>query len=298
MLTLWITLAVVGQLFYAVSVLIDKYVLVTPKGIGRPIVYVFYVSLLSAVVLLLAPFGVGMPSAQVVWLSVASAVSFMFSIYLLYSALQCCGKASDIVPVIGALSAITTFALAFVFLDQDLSEYFYVPFALLVIGTLFISHFRFTLRLTKMVIFSGIFFGTSVLLMKILFLEAGFLDGFFWSRMANVGGALFILAMPAWRSAIFGGTRSSSSGVKWLVVGNKVLSGAAAALTFVAIYLGSVSVVNAMAGLQFVFILAFAYFFGSWFPAIFSGEIHPHKFPHKLYGVILIAAGLAFLYLL
>ena len=78
---------------------------------------------------------------------------------------------------------------------------------------------------------------------------------------------------------------------------NKALSGVAVFLTLAAISLGSVSVIQAMAGLQFVFLLAFAYLSAAWFPAVFKGEIHAHQFPHQVYGILCITAGLAALFL-
>src|SRR3989338_8666334 len=107
----------------------------------------------------------------------------------------------------------------------------------------------------------------------------------------------FLVAIPANRRAIFHGYHASSHGMKWLVVSNKTLGGVAAFLTLLAISIGSVTIVNAMAGLQFVFLLSFAYFGARWFPSVFKGEIHPHQFTHQAYGILCIVAGIAALFL-
>ena len=295
----WIALAALAQLFNAVTVLVDKYVITCINCVGRtPVAYAFWVSLLSGFVIVLVPFGVvSWPSGSVIGLSCAVAFTYITSILLLYSALRRAG-ASDVVPVVGAVSAITTFSLAYVLLNQDLPDSSLLGLGLLIVGTALISHFRFTLNSFTISVFSGIFFGFSAILIKLIFIETTFIDGFFWSRMTNVVGALMLLAWPGNYKAIMTGVQGTTTTTKWIVVGNKALSGVAFALILFAISLGSVSVVNAMSGLQFVFLLSFAYLFADIFPAIFYGEIHKHKyFHHKLYGIIFIVFGLIALFI-
>ncbi len=294
----WILLAIVAQFINAASILVDKYVLVSDRGLGKPAVYAFYVSILSGVVLVLVPFGViEWPTWHVLGLSLIGSVTYILAILLLYGALKV-EKASDALPVVGASSAIIAALLASQFLAQDLPSAFLPAFLFLVVGTFLIAHFRFSFASLTQVVLSGIFFGASAVCVKLIFLDTSFIDGFFWSRMTNVAGALLLLAIPANRTAILRGYNRTSQGLKWLVVGNKTIGGIAFALTVLAIYLGSVSVVNAMSGLQFVFLLAFAYLSAKRFPAVFKNEIHPHKFHHKLYGTICIVLGLAALFLM
>ncbi len=297
MITLWVGIAALAQLINAGIVLVDKYVLASAGHIGKPVVYAFYVSILSGVVVVLLPFGViSLPSLPVIGLSLAASFTYILSILALYRALKY-GNASDSVPIIGAVSAVCAAALAYALIANDLPLAFAPAVALLVVGTFLMSHLRFTLASLAFVIVSGIFFGASAVIIKLIFMEADFINGFFWSRMTNVAGALILLLPPGNREAIFAGYRGASSGLKWLVVSNKAMGGVAFALTLFAISIGSVSVVNAMSGLQFVFLLAFAYLGARSFPQIFRGEIHPHRFPHKLYGIACIVLGLAALFI-
>lgn len=296
-MAIWVSLVVLAQAINAGTVVIDKYVLARNGGIGKPIVYAFYVSLLSGFVLVLVPFGyIAVPSGTVMLLSLAAAASYIVSIVLLYTALKLTNP-SDVVPVVGGTSALMAFALEHTALDHALPASFLVAFLFLVVGTLFISHFRFTARSFLYALAAGMLFGASAFLMKLIFIETTFIDGFFWTRMANVIGALLLLLIPGTWAAIHSGYHGASRGLRSVVIGNKVLAGIAFALILFAIELGSVSIVNALSGLQFVFLLAFAYVFGSVFPNIFHGEIHPHKFPHKLVGVICVVIGVAFLFI-
>jgi len=49
----WIALAALAQLISAGIVLVDKYVLVSHAHLGRPVVYAFYISVMSGFVLVL-----------------------------------------------------------------------------------------------------------------------------------------------------------------------------------------------------------------------------------------------------
>lgn len=296
-MSLWIVLAIAAQVLFAVVTFVDRHVLTHGKGIASPVAYAFYVALLSGVVVVLVPFGViSSPSLVILELSFAMAAAFIVSLILLYSALKE-GKASDVMPVVAAFSALASFGLAHFFLDEKLPAMFLLSVALFIIGAFLISRFRFTRRVLYMVIGAGVLFGLSAFLFKLIFLQTTFWDGFFWTRMANVIGAGLLLLWPGNIRAIFHGARNSSHGTKWLVVGNKTLAGIAAAMTFFAISLGSVSVVNAMSGLQFAFLLLIASLFAGRFPNILRGEIERKGLTHKLYGIAIIMLGLAALYL-
>lgn len=295
-MALWIGLAILSQCITAAIVLIDKYVLVRGSKIGEPVVYAFYVSLLSGVVVVLLPFGVGLPSAWMLFMAFVASITFVLAILHLYRALKR-GHASDAVPVSGATAALVTALLASMVLSEDLPRAFIPAFLLMVIGTFLIAHFRLSWQSLGAIVIAGCFFGVSAIATKLVFIEGSFLDAFFWSRMTNVAVALSLLIVPDNRRLIFHGYRHSSRGMKSLVLGNKILGGISAYLYLIAISLGSVSLVQAMSGLQFAFLLLFAYFSARWLPQVFKGEIHPHQFPHQVYGVICIIAGLAALFL-
>ena len=295
-MSLWIVLAVLSQLLNAGIVLVDKYVLARGSKIGEPVAYAFYVSILSGVVLVMVPFGVvGIPSAWLLFMSFVGSISFVIAILHLYRALKS-GHASDAVPVSGASSALATAFLASVFLAEDLPRAFIPAFFLMVIGTFMIGRFRLSWKALGSIVFAGIFFGVSAISIKLVFMEGTFFDAFFWSRMTNVVVALMLLLVPENRRLIFHGYRGASGGMKSLIVMNKAIGGVASYLFLIAISLGSVSMVQAMSGLQFAFLLVFAYIGSFWFP-VFKHEIHPEQFKHQIFGVICIGAGLAALFL-
>ena len=141
-------------------------------------------------------------------------------------------------------------------------------------------------------------FGLSSVFVKIIFTKTDFLDGFFWSRMANVAGALMLLAWPgnfrAIKDSVFGSSRSTKS----LILANKALAGVAFLLILLAIKLGEVSLVNAMSGMQFVFLLLFAVLFTKKMPQFFSETVHRHDVLwHKFISTMFIVIGFFLLFL-
>ncbi len=109
----WITLAVLAQLISAGIVLVDKYVLVSHQHLGKPVVYAFYISIMSGFVLVVLPFGlISVPSLTLVALCLIASVTFILSVLFLYSALKR-GNASDAIPIVGAVSAVVAPLLAF-----------------------------------------------------------------------------------------------------------------------------------------------------------------------------------------
>lgn len=289
----WILLAIGAQLLSAVVIFVDRYMLTHRKGMGHPVVYAFYVALLSGIVVVLVPFGVvSAPNLIIVKISCIIAALFITALLFLYTALKE-GHASDVMPVVAAFSAVTSFVCASLFLDEHLPAHFLIAVTLFIAGTFLISRLRFTYRSLFLVACAGFLFGLSTFLIKFIFEETTFWDGFFWTRMANVIGAVILLVWPGNWKTIMHGTRSSSTGTRWIVVGNKALAGLANALSFFAISLGSVSVVNSLGGLQFAFLPVIAFLFAGYFPNVLRSEIFHDKSHHKILGIALIVVGFA-----
>jgi uncharacterized membrane protein len=102
--------------------------------------------------------------------------------------------------------------------------------------------------------------------MKGLFLETSFDDGFFWSRIAFVLFALTLLLVPTYYDKIVNQTRSTTKKTGFIVLFTKVLAGVAAFLLLKATDLGDVTVVQALDGLKFVFIILLGLIIGRFIP--------------------------------
>ncbi len=293
----WIYLIVIAQLLNAVVTLVDKH-FVTSTLIGKPVVYVFYIGILSGVVVLLLPFGVVLvPTITVLWLSLVVGISYVFALLFLYKSLKL-SDASDVAPAFGAVSAVATLGFSFMFLGGSLSGNFLYGFVLLVVGTFITSYFHLTKKATLFLIVAGIMFSFSTVFLKELFNQTAFWNGFFWSRLANVLGVAILFLWPNNARAVLENIKTSSMSTKTAVVVNKIIAGLAFLLILYAIKLGDVSVINALTGVQFAFLLLFAVLFTKRFPNYFYESIHHrHTVLRKAVATIIIIAGLALLFL-
>lgn len=287
----YLYLALTAQILNALVVLLDKY-LISSKSVPKPRVYAFYITMLSGAVVLILPFGLVLaPTVRIVWLSLAVAFTYTFSILFLYRALAI-SDASDAAPAVGAVSALSTLLFSFLILGNSLADNFLYGFIFLVLGTVLMSYFRFSRRALLCVVISGILFGLSSVLVKLVFSETTFWNGFFWSRIGNVVAGLSFFFWPGTRKLIFENVIKSKTHTKVLILGNKVLAGLAFLLLLLAIKLGNVSIVNAISGMQFVILIIFALIFAKKFPNYFYESVHRKiTVIQKVIAVLIISFG-------
>jgi drug/metabolite transporter (DMT)-like permease len=195
-------------------------------------------------------------------------------------------------------------------LEEELPGHFLLGFTILVAGMLLISHFKFTTRSLLFLSGSGIFFGFSTVVTKLLLQNETFINGFFWSRMANVVVALAFLLVPSVFVAVrddFLESRRKKHHVHpktghrmnkiVLIVGNKILAAMGFICVLIALKSGNATMVNALSATQYIFLLIFAIFFGRLMPEYFEETVHKHEFLHKTLATGLIVIGFIILFL-
>ena len=200
----WIILATLGQFLNAIVAIFDKYIVSDEKALPRPFVYAFYSCLIAGGWVLVFFFGLipglsnlGMPTLAnvqtptltVVALSFLAAYTFFIALVSMYDALRR-ADASNTMPIIGAVSALSAFGLSYLFLDVALHNNFIIGIVLLAVGTMLVAQTLPRNDVIVQVFHSGLFFALHYVAMKELFTLTSFDDGFFWSR---VGFVLFTL---------------------------------------------------------------------------------------------------------
>ncbi len=307
----WILLAAGAQFLNAIVAILDKFIVSDERIMPKPFVYAFYSCLVTSswglvyflgYVPYLASFGVPhfanveMPTIQVVGMSFLAAYTFFMALVSMYDGLKS-ADASDVMPVIGAVSAIATFLMAYLFLDVRITDNFVWGIALLATGTFLVSQIRFTKKTILNTLHSGIFFALHYIAMKGLFQETSFDDGFFWSRVGFVLFALSLLLVPVYFEKIKEQTKVTSGKAGILVLGTKVLAGIAAFMLLKATDWGDVAVVQALDGLKFVFILIVSIAFAKWLPvAAGEHENDSRTFVRKVLYVAIISIGFIILF--
>jgi len=305
----WLTLTIIAQFLNSIVALFDKY-FVTSKKITTPILYVFYTGFLTALgILLYVPAlfikTLGLPQfsniemlGMLTFSAIATAsLSQLVALWALFSALKK-NDASDVVPVIGSLSAICALVIGFVFGATSLPFHFTIGFALLVTGTLLISHFRFSITTFLLTLLAGLGFALHGLLLKVALSNSSFDTGFFWFACITSVFSLMLFAFRPVRKAFFSQTKEKhikSTGA--LLIGNKVIAGIAGILLIKAIEIGEVSLVQALGGLQFVFLFLLAVIFGRVTSIDFGENMTRKDIYHKLISIGIISAGFVLLFI-
>src|SRR3989344_4490170 len=279
---LWILLVLIAQFLNAGIVLFDKY-LVTSPTIPRPVVYAFYVGILSGVPIILVPFGVvEVPTWGIIYLALYSGVTSIASIMFLYQALKLASP-TDVVPIVGAVTAISTFAFSSLFLQEQLPDHFLIAITFLVIGMMFVGHFRFNMKALIYILLSAGLFAASSVIVKHMFTLTTFIDAFFWSRMANVLCEILLLVWPANFYAISHNVEYSPKRTKLLVLGNKAIAGVSFLLILLAIQYGEVSVINSLTALQFMFIIILTFLLKNFLPGYYHEAFRKGHVAHKVF---------------
>jgi len=308
---LWIILVIIAQLLNALVVVIDKYIVTTPE-LPQPPVYAFYVALLSALTLLVilplsfTPLsesfgGVEWPYSFEIGLrifghSLVAGLLYVAGIIMLFNALKR-ADASDVIPVVGSASAVVSFFMGTFFFNDPLPHNFYFGFIFLVLGTALISHYRFKWRGLLLVIGSGAFIGMNTMLVKSVFNLTSFVDGYFWTRLGNVIAGLLLLLWPPVYYAVTRFEAEPAKKASAFIVLSKGISGAAVILILMAISQGSLPIINAMQGLQFVFLLVLSLGCTAWMPLCFYDGAGEKRIFQKVVAIGIMFIGFVTLFM-
>jgi len=290
--------ALLGYFFNAVASIFDKYLLA--DRIKAPAVYAFYVALFSLFSLFFIPFGFGFFGWWPTFLAFFSGVIFLYALIALYTAFKQY-EVSRVAPLVGTVTSITAFVFA-IFSGSSLGLTIFSALTFLIFGGLLIS-FDFPLKKGEHVPFTpimlaGIGIGISLILLKQGYMENNFVSGLVWSRLGIFIGGLSLLFSPLFRHQILDHShettadpyRARKTGGYFVL--SKVSAGIGSFLITYAISLGSVSFVQALSGMQYLFLLILTLPLSSRFPKIFDEKLFFWDWFQKVSAVVLIGIGL------
>lgn len=305
----WLSLTIIAQLLNSIVAVFDKY-LVTSKRITTPILYVFYTGVLTILgVALYIPglffdtaglpqfSGIKLIGFEMIFLLVLAGVFQLVALWALFSSLKK-NDASDVVPVIGSFASLFSLFIGVVFLNVTLPAHFAAGFAFLVFGTLLISHLRFSWKVFSWTLLSGLGFALHSILLKEVLVRTSFETGFFWVSVITAFISLGLLFSTRVRNSFHIQRKQKhvkSTGL--VLVGNKILAGVAGVLIIKAIEVGEVSLVQALGGLQFVFLFIIAAVFGPLTPLDFGENIKRKDVYSKLVAISIIVIGFVLLFI-
>lgn len=300
---MWLAIALTAYVILAFVSILDKFILSNART--KPVIFVFYSAIFVLPVGLLLPFGVSMPATAVDWfISAVAGISFALGLWVMYIGILK-SEISHIGPLIGATIPFFVLILSRVFLSEDLPAKKLAAVFILIAGSLVASSEKSEKHNgwhTGMLwgVIAGFIFAVSHVASKYAYDTYGFYSGFVWTRFWIGAAGVLLLISPAVRKGVFSGKedKKTSSGSKKnivLVAVNKILGVIGVVAVQYAIAIGSVTVVNALAGVQYVFLMIIVALMSKYWPRIFKEDYTRREIAMEIISILLIAAGLALL---
>jgi hypothetical protein len=308
----WLLVAICSYILLAITSLIDKVLLSGPLSDAK--LYAFYVGILSSAAFLLLPFGGWtVPPLEIVFIGVAAGAAQIYGSYFYLSALRHL-EASRAVPIIGSLVPIFGFFLtalvsggAALLRPQELAG-----FVLLIAGGWLIMARGVSIKNSGLhyVLPASFLFALTVILSKLVYLHFSYIEGSLWGWLPLSFANGFLLM--AFGSFFAASTFLCSAGVRKIVFGRhniekearprflfffgQILGGTAFLLQSFSVSLApqaNVPVINAMAGVQYVFLFFFSMLLSFFSPGIIKEKTDTNSIIQKAVAIALIMIGLA-----
>jgi len=114
--------------------------------------------------------------------------------------------------------------------------------------------------------------------------------------MGSFLAALAILTVPSWRTLIFRARKTAGVKGGAVFVTNKVLAASGFIILNYSIKLGNVAIINAIQGVQYVFLFVLVMYFAKNHPAVLEEKMTGKIIAQKVLAIIIIGLGLALIY--
>jgi len=300
----WFFIAIGAYFLTALNSVIDKYLL--RRSIPHPIVYAFYVGLFSIFSVILTPFGFEWPGLFQFGTALSVGVVFLFALVTFFTALKE-HEASRVVSIVGGFTPVFILILSGMLLGEALNATELAAFVLLVSGGVVISlhrgagcgifHFyKYScVRSTGTALLSAFLFAIFFVFAKFVFTHQEFISGFVWTRIGSFIAALALIFIPGNRRLIFATTKHVGAKMGGLFIANKALAGVAFLMLNYAIFLGNVTLVNALEGVKYAFLLILVYILTERFPYILREQTSFFVMTQKAVAIVSIFSGMALL---
>ena len=299
----WLIICIIAYLLNAGAIVVDKFLL--SKKISNPAVYTFFISALSLAALVLIPFGFKFYPLDQIIVAVVGGIFFAYALLFMFKALRQ-NEASRITPFIGGLQPIFIFILAWFFLQETFSAKLFVAFVVIIFGTIVIAWHRDDNQSKSsknsqrtgylLALISTILFAISYTISKYAYIQQGFVSGFVWTRVGAFLGALFLLLIAQNRQDIIKEIKKPQKNTSLLFLVGQTAGAISFILVNKAMDLAqSIALVNALRGLEYVFLLLIVLGLHRKFPQLLEEKITPAILAQKIIATGLIIAGLIIL---
>jgi len=299
---LWLFIIISAYLIFAVTQIIDNYLLLGPPN---PKSYSFYIGTLGIIALVLIPFvGFSIPPTSQIFISLLAGIIYILALYFFYVGLEYF-EPSRIVPAIGGMLPLFTFILISIYSGKVIfsGTKEILAFCLLILGSFLITfekEKKISLSSFKISSISAFLFALTFVLTKNVYLNQPFWSGFIWMRIGGFLTGLCFLFNKEVRKEILGkkSTFNKKTGTIFLL--NQGMGAGAFILQNFAIALAGINelpFINALQGVQYVFLFSLVFFLTKKFPKISEEKFTKKIIIQKVISIGLICLGLVIFYI-
>ena len=294
---IWILITIIAHFLNATVSILDKHIV--SNTTLKPVAYTFYSGVFQVLFLILIPsIGFNLPQSNLLLIGIGTGVLFILTLLIFYKALKI-SEASRVIPVIGATVPVFTVFLSYIILAEFLTSFQIIAFIFFVIGgfLLSIKHTRGAFSLFpgfKLAILAGFLFALYYTLIKFLYIDLEFFDGFILLQIGGFIGSLFLLISKNNREKIFSTPNTIKKSTAYLFIPNKILAAAASIMIFYAISIegSKISIINSLQAFQYVFVLFFAIILSKKIPNLFHEQLNKKIIRRKVMAIAVIGIGL------
>lgn len=297
----WLIFAILSYFFWALVSTIDKYLLM--GRIPDAKVYSFYVGVLGISALFLIPFvGFSIPEPSQVALSLLSGALYILAAFSFYNALRLF-EVSRVVPAIGGLLPLFTFGLIYFFSQgkETFTPLEFLAFILLISGSVLVVFERekfVTLKGFQSAALAAFLFSFSFILAKYVYSAQPFWSSFIWMRVGGFLAAICFIFTKEVKEELFKAKAIFQKKTAVLFLASQALGAGAFILLNWAIFLAPLvylTIINALAGVEYVFLFIFTAILSLKFPQILKEKISGKIIFQKIIAILLISGGLTLL---
>jgi len=289
----WLIIAFVATVFWAVGVVIDKYILT--KHMQDPFSYQLLYTITEMPVMLLLLFT--SISYALPWslLGIVGGLG-IYPALILYFKAMAIEEASRVISL-WYLNPIFVLLLAYVFLQEKLSLPSYLGVAFLVLGAIFISYRKkkgknsLISPALGLILASGIVFAGYEILTKFVLDAIDYFSYFFWNLVGTsmIGFSLFCFSKT--RSKFLTDIKRVNRNVLFWRIVNTSLGLVGTVFYYIAISSGPVSLVSAAGSLEPFFVFAITLMLSLFVPRVLKEETGKKVLTIKALAIVLIVVG-------
>lgn len=298
----------VAYLLLALEIVLDKFLL-SSRRVSHPAVYAFYSATLGIFAFALFPFGFHLIGFSAFALRTLGGVIFVFGLLSLFFALKK-SEASRVTPVVGAVVPSVIFFLSLIFLGERLGEKGVFGVFLLILGGLLISYDFSEKRTSRFFagfywsILSGILLAICATMFKGFYHQDNFFNVYIWTRLGAFLGSMTFFLVPSWRRKILSSIfnfkkprrKHRHSGLLFILTKATGGTGSFLKEKATSLVFASVTVVNALVAVEYLFVFILSIVFSLWMPGIFEEKRDWKNSFQKISAIIVIAGGVFFVF--